>query len=114
MWIFSKYGFFSIVKDEQSEMFKVRSRVRKDLENLQEHIQDIQGLSIHEHLKADYHYRLFIDNQQLGTLMKVLFESITYPNFKDQILQLGDQEDKLDSYHEIWEVMWNYQNRPKN
>lgn len=102
MWLATQYGFYSIVK-KGPEAFHVRARVRKDLENLLELLGC--GIEIQTWEGADYRYRIIVDQRTFSQLMARIALSIDYPNFKDQIAQLPDQQPKLDAFHRIWSVM---------
>jgi hypothetical protein len=109
MWLFTKFGFYSIVKDEASEKFKVRARSKQDLQNLVSKIKELAKCKILEWPEADYRYRIFIDSNHLHLLFEQLEESIDYNNFKDTIYGLPDQKDKVHSYHLVWQKMYEYQ-----
>jgi hypothetical protein len=111
MWIFTKHGFFSIVKKkyrEQDKPYQIRSRALNDLENLIE--KTSLDAEIIETPYADYFFRIIIGDNDLLKIFKVLQEDLDYDNFKSMIAKQDDQKDKLDSYHKIWNVMYNYQN----
>ena len=98
MWIASKLGFYSIVHKEGA--FQVRARVKGDLERLSAEIKPRN--SIRETPHADYGWRLALNAKELQRVMKVLGESVTYPNFKDEVGQHPDQRPKLRAYGEFW------------
>jgi hypothetical protein len=103
MWIASTSGFFSIVQHRDfPDQFLVRARVKKDLENLFEPERIIQTP------EADYHWRVMITKEEASEIFLRQFQEINYPNFKSAIAQTPDQRDKLQAYHDIWGVMWNY------
>ena len=110
MWIFSKYGYFSIVKKkygDQVKDYQVRARSYTDLEQLLQHTPILERI-IHTP-NADYHYRITVDADELNDILSTLSHSIEYDNFKGEIGTTKEQKDKLPSYHQIWEVMHRYQ-----
>jgi acetyl-CoA carboxylase beta subunit len=110
MWLFTKYGFYSIVQDEKDKsIFKVRARKKADLQELQSNVPEVSDCSIHQDLKADYRFRIFINSNQFQSLMLHLSNSLDYNNFKDSIYRNESQKDKLDCYHQVWDVMYEYQ-----
>lgn len=110
MWLFTKYGFYSIVQDENDKnLFKVRARKKEDIEGLQKDVFGISESKIYEDKRADYRYRIFINSEKLTEIMIRLSNSLDYSNFKNSIYQNKVQKDKLDSYHQIWDVMYEYQ-----
>ncbi|MGM0946501.1 MAG: hypothetical protein ACQEW9_15060 [Bacteroidota bacterium] len=103
MWIASKNGFISIVQHrDQPDQVLFRARVRKDLESL------FPSQEIIETPEADYGYRVYVSKQQAVEIISNQVQEIDYPNFKNKIAQTPDQQDKLNAYHDIWGVMWNY------
>lgn len=110
MWLFTKYGFYSIVQDEKDKaIYKVRARKKADLQELQGNVIEISKGSILQDNQADYRFRIFINQQQLKAIMNHLSNIIDYSNFKDSIYRNKSQKDKLDSYHKVWDVMYEYQ-----
>lgn len=110
MWLFTKYGFYSIVQDEKDKnIFKVRARKKGDLQELKSNLKDVSDCSIHQDLKADYRFRIFINSKQFQSLMIHFTNSLDYTDFKNSIYENKSQKDKLDSYHKVWDVMYEYQ-----
>ena len=84
MWLFTKYGFYSIVKKkygDQEKPFQARARKRKDLENLLKLV-PMEG-EIIDTLYADYYYRFVVDQEELGRIFDLLVENLDYDIFKD-------------------------------
>jgi hypothetical protein len=103
MWIASTSGFFSIVQHRDlPDRIMVRSRVKKDLESLFDLCRIIHTPD------GDYHWRVLATKKEVGELFLDSLMNINYSNFKNQVAQIPEQRDKLDAYHEIWRVMWNY------
>jgi len=86
MWLFTKYGFFSIVKKQFKEddpPFQIRSRESGDLKNPCR-LCELEKEIIHTP-HADYHYRITVDQLDLNKIMNCLEDSIDYDNFKSMI-----------------------------
>lgn len=111
MWLFTKYGFYSIVKDSNNAHYKCRARRKKDLVNLVSNFKYLKEYEIHCDKRADYHYRIFISQNHFSMLMLNFSNSIDYSNFKDNINGSADQVDKIDYYSEVWEMMYSYQSK---
>lgn len=112
MWIASKFGWFSIVKEKSGPGFMVRARSRADLEQLTAAVaacNEEKLPAIIETPEADYRFRIVIGNSQLWDVMEALVESVDYSNFKGEIAKTKGQRDKLEPYHRIWSVMAGYQ-----
>ncbi len=107
MWLMTTQGFYSIVKHTTlADRFMVRSRARKDLENLLALLENGgHAAEIFETPHSDYAYRILVTGKQKAKILEVLGEEIDYSNFKSEVGRRPDQADKLDAYHEIWAVM---------
>ncbi|MFZ4696084.1 MAG: hypothetical protein ACOYMV_13245 [Verrucomicrobiia bacterium] len=109
MWLFTRFGFYSIVRKDDG--IHVRGRVRKDLENLKQAAKldgDILDWRRPKPggAKADYPYRIILtDNADLRKVMRLLADTLDYDNFKNRVATLPDQRAKLGAYHEVWGLM---------
>ena len=56
-------------------------------------------------------YSIIADEIDLVNILNVLQSDLEYENFKNMVGRHEDQRDKLDAYHKIWSVMYNYQNK---
>jgi len=115
MWLFTKYGFYSIVRKPfsgiketyEEKPFQVRSRIKDDLNNLKK-AAEIESEVI-ETKNSDYRYRMFVGKEDFLSVMNALVDSVDYPNFKNEVAKHRDQRHKLHSYHDIWRLMYNIQ-----
>ena len=103
MWLMTKHGFYSIVQKKAGE-FHLRSRVRKDLENLVERV-PLSGAKILSTKEADYPFRIIVGKDEVLAVMECLGETLDYSNFKSQIARTPDQEQKHDLYAEVWSLL---------
>lgn len=103
MWLMTKHGFYSIVQKQPNE-YHVRSRERKDLENLSAAV-PLPNAKIIETPQADYAYRIIVDKDKLLAILARLGETLDYSNFKGKIDSTPDQAHK--PYHEVWDVLAN-------
>lgn len=62
---------------------------------------------------ADYHFRITVNRQELEAIFETLEGTIDYENFKGKIGNVKGQRDKLNAYHGIWNLMYQYQNKQK-
>jgi hypothetical protein len=116
MWLFTKYGFFSVVAAKQMKgqtvtrnidksRLMVRARVRKHLVNLQKRFPVIRELPIKEDESADYRFRLIVPKEAWKQINQDLAEEIDYGNFKglcEKSSEVDDQYTK--ALHEIWHI----------
>jgi len=118
MWIFTKYGFFSIVyarkgKGERGQPIDpkhlmVRARMRTHLDSLMARFPGQLGqCEIREFAGTDYAYRLFVPKTAWMQVVSELADEIDYGNFKSEVAHYqGDQADAYEqSLHEVWSVM---------
>ena len=101
MWLMTKYGFYSIVQKEPG-VYHVRSRERKDIENLVKNV-PLPDAEIVESNLTDYAVRVIVGQEDVLAVLKFLGENIDYDNFKAKIERTPDQEHK--PYHEVWQVL---------
>ena len=120
MWLFTRYGFFSIACAKQDEassvadpdQMMVRARQRRHLENLKERFPELSTREIKEGIGTDYAYRLLVPKSVCATIAANLVQEQTWSNFKDEAARfLGhDCADYEDALHRVWRVMWELQN----
>lgn len=117
MWLATKYGFFSVVRNidfrdrerDGARAYIVRTRRKADLEGL---LQQVDGNAVDTGritvtMEADYPARVFVSQQEWEGLMQLLADSIDYSNFKSKIAATPEQnKDKHAAYAEIWGVMY--------
>jgi hypothetical protein len=101
MWLMTKYGFYSIVQKQPGE-YHVRSRERKDIENLVTRL-PLAQFQIIESERSDYAFRIIVKKEDVLAILKFLGGIIDYDNFKDKIDETPDQKHK--PYHEIWGIL---------
>ncbi len=105
MWLFTKFGYFAIVKDyENDEIFWLRARVEKDLENVLQLI-DLENPKIIFKENADYKFRLKLLKEEYKKLMSILVENLDYSNFKSMMDDNADQRHKMFAYYEVYNVL---------
>jgi len=114
MWIFTVYGFFSVVNttdsnnangevDPKDQVIEVRSRYKEHLESLMnrfdEQIGDAEILGYDDvnsaYVNRDYEYRIIINEEDWVHLGAMLSADITYPNFKDEVAVAITQDPRL-------------------
>jgi len=112
MWLFTKYGFFSVVQTyDDPEKMMIRGRCREDLERLAAFALDQAAIGLPDNVietpKADYHYRLICDRADWLVIAYELAQDVDYGNFKNQIKD--DYRHSL--YERVWGVMRDLQNK---
>lgn len=125
MWIFTKYGFFSVVSARTGKgkyedpidptKMMIRARDKNHLENLIKGfsnaicnapiaaIDEIKKAKIEESQWTDYPFRIFISKDSFILLMTWAIKDINYDNFKHEV-DRSKITDKL--YYRILERVW--------
>lgn len=118
MWLFTKYGFFSVVCARQGDgshgmpvdhdRMMVRARVAEHLAALKERFPDeLGGSEIVTTAHTDYACRLFVEKANWVRVAAALAEETDYDNFKNAVSRsLGTAgSEYLHSLHDVWGVM---------
>ncbi len=104
MWLITQHGFFSVVRDrENATRFLVRSRVRKDLQNLKA----LAGLEaeVQSSPEREYPFRLRVEEREFPRVMNALGNTVDYPSFTARIAQRIDQACRTLLYGEVMETL---------
>lgn len=112
MWLFTVYGFFSVVcarnekgKPDASKIM-VRARNKQHLLSLQKRFGFLLGtMDIEESQDTDYPFRLFVGKPTWVRLLGDLAKEINYDNFKAECSNNALVSDEyLDILHKVWGV----------
>ena len=117
MWLFTKYGFYSVVADyEVPENVLIRARAREDLENLKALMERfypgsiLASAPIYESMYSDYRYRVFCPKTDFEAVANLLARDVDYNNFKGEIHKAGDTGRDM-AYTSVWSIMRDWQQR---
>lgn len=112
MWLFTKFGFFSVVQvKEVRGAVAVRARVREDLVAFSQEYLKI-GKPVQVDLGTDYPYRIYLKQGQFAEAMKKVSEDIDYTNFKDKVQEVQGHS-RAELYLGIWQMMYNAEKKLK-
>jgi len=113
MWVFTRYGFYSIAcasksdgsLDNQSVM--VRARCITHLRNLQKRFPALAGGNILELPHYDYRYRLIIPKESWTAIIGELAQEQEWSNFKNEAERYQGESGKryVRALHTVWGVM---------
>jgi hypothetical protein len=113
MWIFTRYGFYSIAcaskpdgsLDSQSVM--VRARCIDHLRSLQKRFPALAVGNILELPNRDYRYRLIIPKASWTAIVGELAQEQVWSNFKNEGAKYQGTSGRgyVDALHEVWGVM---------
>lgn len=106
MWLFSKQGFVSIVKDRYCEEDEVviRARKREDLEAVLD-MMETERPGIIELPHTDYRYRTIVKQRDFALAVAHIAMEIQYPNFKSAACPPGSDMKRTIAYHQCWDVL---------
>lgn len=105
MWLFTKHGYYAIVKDyNKDDVFWVRARIKEDLSNILKHM-NLKDPEIQFKEYADYKYRLKLTKKEFTELMIFLADQLDYSNFKNMMDDNANQRHKIFAYYEVYNVL---------
>ena len=104
MWIFTPFGFLSVVSDRNDpKKLLIRARARVDLENFKTLYCKRLG-PIENSPRADYPFRARVGRVAFTYAMGRVIEDLLYPNFKSAVTaKQGDVRHNV--YMQVWTVM---------
>jgi hypothetical protein len=118
MWIFTKYGFYSVVcarkgkgrhgQPVDPDRMMIRARDEDHLEALQERFPDqIGSCQIQKTAGTDYACRLFAPKSVWADILAQLANEMDYDNFKAEVARFQEAQGRAyaHSLHEVWTVM---------
>lgn len=83
MWIFTPFGFFSIVKKHGDDFLTVRARVAADLDSLRTRVPEVGETQATPDL--DYPFRATVSAVDLAIGLGEAIQAIDYDNFKAEV-----------------------------
>jgi hypothetical protein len=117
MWIFTRYGFYSIASaskpdaslDSQSVM--VRARCIDHLRSLQKRFPALAVGNILELPNRDYRYRLIIPKASWTAIVGELAQEQEWSNFKNEAAKYQGTSGRgyVQALHDVWDVMYRLQ-----
>lgn len=104
MWLFTSFGFFSVVRKQGEPDLTIRSRARGDLLRLQRHyLPELSDPVSHE--GTDYPWRSRCGHVDLARAMPRIVDHIDYSNFKDEVA-LSNGKDRAHRYAKVWQALY--------
>lgn len=124
MWLFTKYGFFSVVcaragdgsgnSPVDPDRMMIRGRLRDHLERLKARCAPrLDASDIAESRDADYRYRMFVSKEAWQAIASELAGEVDYDNFKSAVAQYQGAAGQAydEALHDVWGVMHGLQRR---
>jgi hypothetical protein len=104
MWIFTRYGFFSVAyAGDLPPSFWIRARARKHLEALIARFN--YPAEIMEDARRDYRYRITVTKAEWGAMLLAFAEEQDWSNFKNEVARFTKDDTYIEATHVVWEVM---------
>jgi hypothetical protein len=103
MWLFTRYGFFSVSILEGKTV--VRGRRKAHLKDLVKHCPSLEGARIITTLKRDYPFRIVVERQQWEAAILLLTNEQTWDNFKSEVLRYQGWTKYEELLHKVWSLM---------
>lgn len=104
MWIFTTFGFFSVVQKTGDTGFTVRARCQEDLENLCQRYLPKENLQIIEGEGTDYPYRIKVGKDTFSEVVKEITRDVEYSNFKSEVMAVQGLE-REQVYASVWSTL---------
>jgi 8-oxo-dGTP pyrophosphatase MutT (NUDIX family) len=104
MWLFTTFGFFSIVRKREENELTIRSRTHGDLVRLiATYLPDL-GEPI-KHQGTDYPWRVRCQAHQIAKVVEQLTQEIEYDNFKNEVSDILGSDRAL-RYGKVWQALY--------
>lgn len=117
MWLFTKYGFYSVVNARRvdgehlgtvdPDRVVVRGRLLLHVESLKNRFHELLGsYAIEETTTASYAYRMFLPKEIWVEVLQALAEEMAYDGFTSEVAKFQRQagKDYLKMLEEVWQV----------
>lgn len=114
MWLFTTYGFFSVVlarklqdgiptKEVDPDTVMVRARCYEHMDNLKQHFKELAASDIQESADTDYRYRMILPKNMWVEVLKQMGDDLDYTNFKSACARSPLTNPTYDGLlHEVW------------
>lgn len=104
MWLFTTFGFFSIVCKPDERGLTIRSRALGDLRRLRNHYLP-QATAPRSQGGSDYPWRMQCDRADLARALPRIVADIDYGNFKDEVA-LTTGKPRAERYGDVWQALY--------
>ena len=106
MWIFTTFGFFSVVQKQPGDKFPtVRARDPEDLNRLRERLPELGPTQLEG---GDYCCRAKVPRAAFAAGMATIASGINYDNFKDAVEESMGRH-RASIYHDVWTAAYQIQ-----
>ena len=120
MWIFTKYGFFSIACAQaegggtDTDLLMIRAREHEHLENLRFRFTDLANYEITQSLHTDYRYRIIVPKSEWISVLAKMADEQAWSSFKSEVAKYRGSYDQpyLKALDQVWGSMRSLQQIP--
>lgn len=103
MWLFTRLGFYSIVRKPHASDLTVRARVRADLDALrQRYLPQLSPTLVLS--GTDYRYRATVSHVALSAAMAAIVMDLEYDNYKSEVAVTQGAR-RAHVYANVWSVL---------
>lgn len=100
MWLFTTFGFFSIVQKHGESELTIRTRVASDLDRLRQQYLPELSATIRK-AGTDYPFRAIVSHEAFGRGLSKIGTDIRYDNFKSEVTRkMGHKRAHV--YGNVW------------
>jgi hypothetical protein len=114
MWLFTKFGFFSIVQKPEDiaiQTVTIRSRVKNDLISLcKQYLKSDCKILTFEN--SDYRHRITVSKSEFASALMQIALDIDYDNFKNEVYR-SQGSDRAAVYGDVWADVYQLQSKGK-
>jgi 8-oxo-dGTP pyrophosphatase MutT (NUDIX family) len=104
MWLFTPFGFYSIVRKTPGPELTIRGRTLGDLQRLRARFLPSATEPVSQ-AGTDYPWRMRCTEQALAAAIPALVASIDYANFKDAVAKVTGPA-RATRYGKVWDVLY--------
>ena len=115
MWLFTRYGFFSVVlarkiqvgrvtEEVDHDTVMIRARCRQHINALVARFPNLCDGEVLETRDTDYRFRMVVPRAAFAETVKVLVGEIDYTNFKSACAEASPNDGAYhEALHNVWE-----------
>jgi len=104
MWLFTNFGFFSVVQKRDTDFLTVRARVREDLEALRSRYLPSLSATLAKG-GTDYPWRATVPHADFAAALGRIALDLHYDNFKNEVA-LWQGKTRANRYGKVWSVLY--------
>lgn len=106
MWLFTNFGFYSVVrkKEDGDQYLTIRGRTRSDLDRLRKRYLPKASSPV-ENAGTDYRWRVRCTKDDLAAAMPKIVRHIDYSNFKSEVAR-SLSADRAKRYGKVWDALY--------